>query len=155
MMKQANKRHPIPQKHKKVTHPEDDSPALLAKHIGKSLLVTLAAAMLLNLVFSLIAYFYSDPDRLIRPLALAAAGLSALIGGFASLRIHGHAALLCGLLNGSAAMALMILASLFFTDYGTGYSAGISILLHAGFLLLSVAGAYMGLHKKPKKKKKY
>ena len=150
MNKQAAIRHP-----KKTTHTEEDSPALWVRHIGKSLLITLLAAVLLTVSLSLVAYFYSDPDRLIRPLGLFASGLTALIGGFAATRIHGHAALLCGLFNGSCTMALMILLSLFLGGHAAGYSVGISLLLHVGFLALSVLGAYLGLRKKPKKTRKF
>ena len=133
--------------------PEDDSPALLARHMAKSLLITIAAGMILLLAASLCAYFFPDPDQLILPLGLAASLLTALIGGFCAVRIHGHSALVCGLCNGSLFTLLMILVSLFFKAYSAGYSATVSCLLHAAFLLLSVAGAFLGLRKAPKKRK--
>ena len=129
------------------SQPEEDSPALWVKHLTKSLLITLAASLLLMLGGALIAYFTPDPNALVRPLSLSCAALAALIGGFAAVRIHKHSALLCGILNGSLATALMMLLSLFFTSYSSGYSAGISALLHAAFILFSVAGAFLGLPK--------
>ena len=133
---------------------EADSPSLLALHIGKSLLITVLSGGLLTLVCSLAAYFYADPDQLILPLALAACGLSAMIGGFAAVRLHGHGALLCGSLNGLAATALMILVSLFLKPYAFGYSAAVSCILHVAFLALSIAGAYLGLRRPQKRKKR-
>ena len=132
----------------------NESPALLIRHLTKSLLITLLAGIFLTLSSSLAAYFSPDPDRLIAPLALIATGGTALIGGFAAVRIHGQNALICGLLNGSAFMVAMMLLSLCFANYSAGYSAGISCLLHVGFVVFSVAGAYLGLKKVPKKKKR-
>ena len=130
-----------------------DSPSMIGKHIGKSLLISVLVGFLLTLVGSLLSYFYVDPDRLIPTIALCSSGISALVGGFCALRIHGHGALLCGALNGLSMIALMMLISLFFTPYASGYSAGTSALLHASYPLLSIAGAYLGL-KKPKQKRK-
>ena len=109
---------------------------------------------MLSLIAALIAYFSADPDSLTLPLGLAASALTALIGGFSAVRIHGHAALLCGLLNGAAMTALMMLVSLFFTSLSVGHSALISALLHTAFILLSVAGAYIGISQKSKKPKR-
>ena len=125
--------------------PEEETLSLWVRHLAKGGLITVVAALGLTLIASLIAYFAPDPNALIRPLSLIAAALTALIGGFATVRIHRHAALLCGLLNGSVLTALMMLVSLFFTHYSSGYSAGISALLHTAFLLCSVAGACLGL----------
>lgn len=157
MMKQATKtqakKRPLNYAAKKA-QPEEDSPALLARHMGKSLLITVGVGILLTVICSLIAYFCADPDSMIRPLSFCAAALTALAGGFIAVRIHKHAALICGLLNGSLCTALMILASLFFRAYSSGYAAWLSCLLHIGFMLLSVAGAYIGLQHGTKSTKK-
>lgn len=134
--------------------PEEETPALWAKHLGKSLLATFCFGVVFTLAGALCAYFYPDPDRLIMPLSLCASALTALCGGFVTVKIHGHSALLCGLLNGTLFTVLMLAASLFFRTHASGYSAGISCLLHTGFLLCSVAGAYLGLKKRKKKTKK-
>ncbi len=138
--------------HRKTVTPEEDSPALWAKHIGKSVLITALAGIISMLLFSLIAYFTPDPNRFTLPFGLAASAITALIGGFVALRIHGHSALLCGLLNGTVFTALMMLISLFFTAHSSSHSGMMSFLLHAAFLLLSVAGAYLGLSKSQKRK---
>ena len=111
--------------------------------------------LLLIVIASLAAYFSPNPNTLIAPLAIAAAGLTAFIGGVIAVRIHGGGALVCGLLNGSVFMTLMMLLSLCFARYASGYSAGISCLLHAGFVLLSVAGGYVGIRKKKVGKRKF
>lgn len=132
------------------------TPGKFFRHMGKSLWITLLAGALILLLFSLVAYFYKDPDQIIRPLALVASALTALVGGFAAVRIHGHAALVCGLFNGCLTMAVMIFASLFFKPYASGYSAGIALLFHTLFLFLSIAGAYAGLKRgeRPRKKRR-
>ncbi len=152
MHKKAKKRHAPPSR-SDASAPA--GPMLWAKHLSKSLTITLAVALGSVLMLSLLAYFYDDPDRLARPLGLAAAGVTALVGGFASVRIHGEGALICGLLNGLVFMALMMLLSLAFAGLASGYSAGVSLLLHTAFLLLSVVGGYLGLRKKTKKRKKH
>ena len=132
--------------------PEEESFALWVRHFSKSLSITALSALLLTLGSALIAYFTPDPAALARPLGLACAALTAGIGGFVTVRIHRHAALFCGLLNGSLATALMMLLSLFFTSHASGYSAGISALVHTSFILFSVAGAFLGLPKAGKRK---
>ncbi len=132
----------------------EDSPAFLVKHIVKSAGITVLAALGLLLVLSLGLYFSPNPNPLIAPMGIAAAGISALIGGMAAVKLHGHSALLCGLLNGSAVSAIMLLASLFFRSHASGYSPLIAALLHIAFFACSVAGAYLGGRTGKKKKAK-
>ena len=132
----------------------EDTPALWFKHLCKSFLMTLAFGFVILLVLSLAAYFYNDPNTLILPLALVGAGFTALLGGVATVRIHGHSALVCGLLNGCLLLGLMLILSLFFKGQGAGYSTGIACLLHACVPLLSVVGAYLGLQRPSKKRKR-
>ncbi|MBR3894627.1 MAG: TIGR04086 family membrane protein [Clostridia bacterium] len=152
MMKQATRRPPAKKRHtphpSKKSIPETDSPASLVRHVGKSLLLTAAIALALALVSSLAAYFSPDPDSLTRPLGIVCAALTAFFGGLIAIRIHKRSALLCGMLNGSAMMLLMILASLFFRPYASAYTSWLSCLLHVGFLLLSIAGSFVGMKKR-------
>ncbi|MBQ9784036.1 MAG: TIGR04086 family membrane protein [Clostridia bacterium] len=124
------------------------------RHILKSLAVTCGAGLLLILSLSLALYFSPNPSPLVQPVGLIAAALTALIGGFAAARIHGQSALLCGLINGIGLLAIMLLLSLFFAKHTSAYSALVSCLLHACVPVLSVAGAYLGLRRTPKKKKR-
>lgn len=133
---------------------DESSPVLMGKHLLKSVSVTLLISMILLLLSSLAAYFSKDPASLIPPLGLLSSFVAAFLGGLVAVRIHGRSALLCGLSNGILFSALMLLASLFFRPHATGYSALVSCILHVSFLLISVAGGYLGLKKgKPKKKK--
>ena len=152
--KQHLRKKPISHSRPVAPLPDEESPTLWVKHIGKSLLISVCGGVILSLIASLIAYFSADPDSLTLPLGLVASALTALIGGFSAVRIHGHAALLCGLLNGAAMTALMMLVSLFFTSLSAGHSALISALLHTAFILLSVAGAYIGISQKSQKPKR-
>lgn len=150
-----------PSHYKRTTHKSkkkkdtEQSPAILAKNLLKSLSITLATGLILILGASLIAYFTVDPNSVILPLSLAASALTALIGGFAAARINGSGAMLTGLLNGCVMMAIMILVSLFLGKHATGYSTAISFLLHAAFLLLSAMGGLLGQKRaKPRHRKR-
>lgn len=136
------------------TKESEKAPLPPVSTILKSFAVTVGVGFLLLLALSLALYFSPNPSPMIRPAGLVAAALTALIGGFTVSRMHGQSALLCGLINGSALMALMLLLSLFFAKHASAYSALVSCLLHAGVVLLSVAGAYLGLRRRPKKKSK-
>lgn len=146
-------KHATQGRHPQKSARANDATALLPSKLLQSFLFTLALGVALLLILSLIAYFCADPLSLIRPLALTGAALTALAGGFLTVRVNGHSALLCGLINGSLLTLLMLILSLFFGDVASGYSTPVSALLHIAFLLLSVAGAFLGL-KKPHKKRK-
>ena len=121
-----------------------------SKDVGQSLLISLAIAIVLNLAASLVLYFLPDPAPLTRPLGLAASALTALLGGMIAARIHRHAALLCGLANGCAMLAVMLTASLFFKSLASGYSVPVALALHLGFLALTLVGSVIGIHQKPR-----
>lgn len=135
------KRHPVTRPQRK----EEPTPSALAKHLFKSLAVTLATALLSLLLLSTVAYLSEDPSTLLLPFGLIAAALTALVGGFTSVRLHKKSALLCGLCNGCAMMAIMLVISLFFRSAASMHSPLLSCLLHAGYLLLSVLGAFAAL----------
>ena len=134
---------------------ESEEPKLF-RSILKSVLITIGIAACLITVASLALSFTPDPNALIPPVALGVCAATALLGGFLASRIHGSAALICGLLNGGIVMALMLLLSPLFRSYSSAYSAVISALLRATFLACSVAGAFLASHlasrKKPKRR---
>ena len=148
-MKQPARKHPT-----KRTEGTESSPAVFMRDMGKSLAVTLIAALALLLVASLAAYFSPNPTALIQPLGLTVSALTAVIGGVSMIRFHKTGSLVCGFAIGTLLMGAVILASLFCRTYASGYSVGISLLLHAAFLALSVAGAYMGRRRAPKRRKR-
>lgn len=135
---------------KKVNRSHDNEQSLQFGTLFKGTAITLGIGMALTVITSLIAYFSADPNLLIRPLGLTAAAMTALIGGFVTIRLHGHSALLCGLFNGGMLTCAMILASLFLKAYASGYSTLVSTLLHTALILFSVAGAFLGMSR-PKK----
>ena len=130
-------------------HREEDSLRARLQSTAKSAGITLGIGALLLLAATLALYFSPDPNPLIRPLGLLAAALTALLGGMIAIRIHKTAPLPCGLLNGSAVMAIMMVLSLFLGNYASALSATLAALLHVAFLLLSVLGACIG-RKRPK-----
>ncbi|MBR2927103.1 MAG: TIGR04086 family membrane protein [Clostridia bacterium] len=141
--------HPnSPVKARKTEHRKDadaKNGAPLLGHAVKCLPITFGLGLLILLGFSLIAYFMENPLDWILPFGLASAALTAFFGGFVLARMHRHSALLCGLLEGSLTGGVILLLSLFFVKHATAYSTWLSCLIHAGFLLCSVLGAYAGL----------
>lgn len=123
--------------------------SLCASDAFKTFLLTLFLAAVGTVVASLAAYFTADPDVLTKPLGLAVCALSALIGGWIAGKKNGSAPAVCGTVNGLLLVAAMLLASLFFRENASAYPAWISALLHAGVILLSIAGAILGTRKKP------
>ncbi len=111
--------------------------------------VTLIIGLILLLIVSAVAYVYADPDRLTTPLALAALGLTSLLGGLVAARRGKTAPVLCGLLIGILFSLCLWCGSLFFTDglraqLTLGLSSPALWGLHSGVILMSVAGAKIG-----------
>jgi len=135
--------------------PTASSPRLLTKHLLQGLLSSFAVGGVLILLGALALSFTPDPNAWLQPAGLFCAALTALFGGWFTSRRHGHAALLCGALHGMLLCGTMMLASLFFAGnaatHASGYTSLISALLHAGVILLSIAGAYLATKKKPTK----
>ena len=132
-----------------------ESPAKLwCIHLAKAFLIALTAGAFLLLVGTAVAYFTPNPTDWITVFGLAAAVVSALVCGYAARKLHGHAALLCGLYAGSALLLLLLLGSLFFGAYTSGYSAWLSCLLHVGIVVCTTVGAYCGNCTKKKRKKR-
>ena len=115
----------------------------------RALPITFLCGFVLLLAAAAAAYSQADPDALQTPLAVAAAGVSALVGGFVTVRFNKGAALLSGLTGGILYMGiLMILSLCFFRHSGSGYSSTVAFLMHAGVVLLEVIGAFLGLPRK-------
>lgn len=149
-MKQTKKRRAPRKNARKQSMPQPLSPSL----IGKSVLYSICIGLGLLLLASLCAYFLKDPTAWISPLAWTASAITAFLGGTVAVRLHGHSALLCGLCNGAALLVLMIPFSILLHSYASTYAAWIAWMMHALFLLLSIAGAYLGLPKPPRAKRK-
>ena len=156
MKKQRKKVHrPPTRRHHAHPSPSEAGGALRLDLLLKSSLITVGIGVALLVITALYAYFYDDPLTLIPPLGYLAAALTAFLGGVIAVRLQGHAAILCGLLNGVLVSGCMILASLFFRSGASGYSALVSATLHVSFLCLSVVGAVMGQKRyKPTKRRR-
>ena len=145
-------RHPSTRKDNRkshVRHPHaSNAPAKsasLAQNVLKSIGISLLTALASLLVLSTAAYFTPNPTSILSPLGLLASALTAFVGGFCAVKLHKKNALLCGLSNGCAMMAVMLIASLFFRDAASAYSPLVSCLFHLAFLILSVLGAFAAL----------
>ncbi len=133
--------------HRQPTRKQTDKPTLSFSLLGKSLLITVCIGLGLILLSSLCVYFLADPAAWIPPASLTASALTAFLGGVIAVRLHGHSALLCGLCNGAMLTAIMLPLSLLLRSYASGLDAWVSWGMHALLLLLSVAGAAIGLQR--------
>ena len=127
--------------------------ALLVRHVAATLSITVALGGVLLVVCSLIAYMTPDPDALVKPLGVLCAAMTSFFGGIIAVRIHRHRAPLpAAMLNAILLSGLMLLLSLPLSSLSSGYSAPISLLLHAFVFLLSALGAILAARpSKPKK----
>lgn len=111
--------------------------------------IALLAAMLLLFLCAGICYGTADPDALTTPLSLSALYLSAMIGGFASVRRNRGGALFCGALCGALLILAFLMINLcFHATYSRSFSPMIALLLRAVVLLFSVLGGFLGLHRR-------
>ncbi len=144
----------------KIPHtPTQSTPQGLLFHLGKGMLISLSTGALLLLFGALCSYFLPDPTAPLLPIGLLIAAVTSFIGGFATRRLHGQAALICGLLHGTLLCSLMLVCSLFFVNapawVTSNYGNLTSALLHAGVILLSILGAYLaGQKRQPKRRKR-
>ena len=139
------------QARKKSKGENEASMAGLFANLRYSLPATLGIFLGLNLIASLGLYFLKDPTPYLKPLSYLVSAITAFFGGWFLCKKQKNSALFCGLINGSLFLCLLLLISLFFRPYATGYGPLLSAALHLGFLALSVLGGYMGL---PRAKKK-
>lgn len=119
--------------------------------------LTLGIGAVILLLAALAASFTPDPGRLIRPLAIAAAGLTYLFAGMIAAKLRPDAPLAAGAINGLILAAISLAFSLLFRKSATAFPAYLTALLHAGMILLSLLGAYLYVLKKrkqPRKKKR-
>ena len=122
----------------------------------KALAIDLGISLLLLLSAALVAYFTPDPDRLILPLGLSVAAISAFLGGYLTLILHRRAALLCGLCFAALMTLLSLPLSLLLSAYGVAYPLLLTCTMRTSLFLLSVAGAFCALRRMertPKKKR--
>lgn len=112
-------------------------PALIA--LG----ISIGIGLILLLLASLIASLTPDPGRWIRPLAIAFSAVMYLLAGMVAAKFRPDAPLSAGSANGLLLSALSLALSLLFRKSATALPAWENALLHAGMILLALAGAYL------------
>ncbi len=134
----------------------EDAPPLVS--VFKSSLMgfaaALASALVLWIAASAIAYANDDPDSVVGALGLGVIYISALIGGFVSVRQNKKDALLCGIVSGAMLALCFFVISLFFADGSSSYSFLIELILRGAMLLMSVFGAFAGLNRGNKRRRR-
>lgn len=118
-------------------------------------LAALISSVLLLIIGTAIASVCADPDKILGALSIASLYISALVGGFVSVKRNGGGALLCGLISGFILALFFFALSLCFTaDYSSGYSVLVKFVIRAGSVLASVLGAFAALHKPERRRKR-
>ena len=109
--------------------------------------VWLISAIVLLVIFSIIAYSTADPDSIIAPMALCALYISSAIGGIGAVRLSGDG-IASGALSGLfTALIVFLLSLLPFPSSGMEISK--SLLFNVLVIPASMAGAVIG-HKRKK-----
>lgn len=111
-----------------------------------------AVAVIMILIFPLIALMFTDTDGAGRIMGYAALYISALIGGIVAGSLCKGKSLLCGCTAGGAFLLLTFLLSLFTS--GEGLNPLISILLRLPLVVLSCFGSYIAVQSKSAAKRK-
>ncbi|MBQ9783098.1 MAG: TIGR04086 family membrane protein [Clostridia bacterium] len=123
------------------------TPAQLLKHTAIGAGIALAVAAALALIAAGICYSTPDPNSLTLPVGMVLPYLSALVGGFAAVRLHRSAPLPCGLLCGGFLALFFLFLTLFF-EGESGIGLPLSIILRVLIPAVSVLGALLGLKRK-------
>lgn len=103
---------------------------------------TVGVGLLFLLIAALIAHTSHDPNAIAASLAYAALYTTALFAGIITVRIHGHSALLCGLISGALLLLAGLLVAACLSADPMLQSTHV-LLLRLPVPLLSVAGAYL------------
>ena len=142
------------QKQKKNAPQGEPSMATLFANLRYSLPAAIGIFLLSIFLFALALYFLDDPSPFVRPLAICASAIASFCGGSMLCKKQGNSALLCGMVNGCFFLCILLLISLFFRKYASGYSPLVSAALHLGVLFASILGGYAGLPRQKRKKRK-
>lgn len=149
-MNQTARKHPS--RNHSTKRAADPSPSILPSKVLRAWLLTVAVGLASILLSALIAYFCTDPAPLLPALGLLSSALTAFLGGWIAGKLHGHAFLTVGLLNGVAMTVIMLPLSLLFVNDASNYAGWLSAVIHTAFLLFSALGGLAA--SKPVKKRK-
>ena len=117
--------------------------------------ISLIIGIILTLVVSAIVFSAKDPNRYVTPAAFTVLYVCSLLGGFVSSRLNGGSPLLCGLLYSAMLLVLLLLGSLLFGgELSSDYSIQLAIGLRALVVVAALIGAFIGVYKKPARKKR-
>lgn len=115
--------------------------------------VSIATAIVLWIVATVVAYSCNDPDSVISAFAFCAIYAAAVVGGFVSAKINGGGGLVCGAVSGVMITFLLLLVAVFMRNvYSSGYGALTSLLLRAFVVLASILGGLFGTYKRTKRR---
>ena len=115
--------------------------------------VSLLAGILLLLGLTALSLSFDDPESLSSAMALGALFLSSLAGGFVALKMNGSEALLCGASVGALMNLALLVISLFVRDVASSDMGVLrEILARGAVVLMAVLGAYLGTHRKKRRR---
>lgn len=143
----ASRKKAARRRRRTVTEREGHSPLSTAvRSVLLALPITVATGLLLLFIATALLLTAKDPDRYHTAVGYAAVYLTALIGGFAALRLNRRQApLLCGLCEGALLLVLLMAIGLFLpTAWKHGNGAALTVLTHACLPLVAVLGALLG-----------
>ena len=144
-------------KKRKHSSQNQDSFAFLLKSSALGFAAAMICAAISLLIGGAICYCAPDPNKYIIPVGIVAIYLSAAIGGFVACRLQGGDALLCGGVCGALLMLTFLFFTLFFENDGKdAFSTGISLILRAMVIAVSILGAFIGSRQKrtPRRRRK-
>ena len=95
-----------------------------------------------------IAYAQPDPARYMMPLSMVVLYLGALCCGIVAVRRDGQTLLICLAGGGVFLTVILLLSCLPLPGTGTGFSPVVSAAAHAGILLASLLGGWLGGRKR-------
>ena len=125
----------------------------LLKSVCLALSISMGVGMLLALLLCFILMKTGDPGRLDAPAAILTLALTALVGGAASVLLHGRRSpLICGSLLGLLLFVLLTVAALFLPSEQKSAPA-LSLLIHLLLIPVSTIGAALAARRKRKRRR--
>ena len=116
---------------------------------------SVAAAIILMVVFSGIALLFADPGAVAGILGYVCLYLSAASGGFVAFKRCRGFAVLCGFYTGLGLTALTLILSLLIRVDGEGMNAGLSFLLRIPTIAAAIGGAMLATYRPQKRHRRH
>lgn len=125
-----------------VSRSHADSPRAWLRSAALGCVCTVGIGLLLLLLAAVAAKAADDPHAWVPPLSLTALYLTALLAGIVTVRIHGHASLLCGALAAGLMLFLLCLLRVRMPADAPA-PLGHALLRWSPIPPLTIAGAYL------------